>query len=146
MKNTIVLISSGRVAEAVAAGVVRPGHFVELTSAGKAQVQSQAGEVGRKLIAYEDALQGKTIREHSYAVDDVVFMQYLQSGDIVQARLKIGENITQGDKLTFDGAGALEAWTAGAGDANDPFLVAFAAESVDNSGGSEAVLIKVEIA
>ena len=92
--------------ETEAAAALSPGNLLELTSANTIQKHSVAGGVAEKNIAKEDALEGRTV-DTDYAVGDVVSSHLAQSGDVVLALVKAGENVAVGDQLVSAGDGTL---------------------------------------
>lgn len=96
----------------VAAAAITPGMLLELTSANKVQAHSNAGQdVGVIMFARENLLEGKTV-DDNYAADDEVDVWIPQRGDIVEAILADGENVSIGDKLESNGYGFLQKYTA----------------------------------
>lgn len=147
-KNTIKLKKySDIIEEYEAAGTITPGMLVELTSAGKVQAHSTAGEFAEKIFALENELEGEDI-DDDYASGDQVQCWVAGRGDQVYAVLADGENIAIGDVLESDGNGALqEASAEVAGSATFPeSVVAVALEAVVTSGSPVATSrIKVRV-
>ena len=109
LSRKIVLRGNPLHDEGVAAGAIKPGQFVKLDSDGKYVVHATALGFGEKIIAVEDALQGKTIND-AYAANDRVSVAILHPGCEVAAYINAGANgnIAIGDHLVPDGAGNLE--------------------------------------
>lgn len=106
--NTILLKGRGHHDEGVAGAAVSPGEAVELQADGKydPMVSAQAAALKRSLqIAKEDALQGKTTAD-AYALDDQLFFYSALPGDHVNALVKSGQDISEGDKLVVEGGGS----------------------------------------
>jgi hypothetical protein len=131
-----------------AAAAITPGHLVELTSADKVQVHANAGQNAARMFALEDNLQGKEISQ-AYAADDQVRVGVFRAGDIVNARLADGQNISIGDLLESAGDGTLQAHTPdteslgadSSGNLTTIYshqIVGVATEAVDMSGSSAA--------
>ena len=131
------------VEEYVAVAAITPGHFVELTSAGKVQVHATAGGNIVPMVALENELEGQTISD-AYAADDPVQVWIPQRGEQVYALLKDGENVAIGAFLESAGDGTLQAHTpdVNVSDESDNILgnqiVAVALEAVYMSGSSGA--------
>jgi acyl CoA:acetate/3-ketoacid CoA transferase alpha subunit len=136
--NRIELKTVGKREEAIAAGIFKPGHLLELTSVGKVQKHSVAGGAAELLFALEDALQGKTVID-AYAVGDVAFFIKALPGDEVLARLAQGQDVAIAAVLKSDGAGALTA-QGGTGT-----ILARAIEAVDNNPGTGEEFIRVRV-
>jgi len=147
-KNTIKLKKYlDIVNEYVAAGTITPGMLVELTSAGKVQAHSSAGEPVLPMFALEDELQGNGI-DDNYSADDQVQVWVTVRGEEVYALLKDGENVSIGDFLESDGAGHLQKYAATTATAIEypASIVAVALEAVDLSNSAVAVgRIKVRV-
>lgn len=136
--NTIkVKKYSDNVEELIAAAAITPGMLVEVTSAGKVQAHSSAGQNALPKFALEDELQGKTINE-DYSANDPVQVWTPYRGDLVYAILADGENASIGSELESNGDGTLRVHTAdSAGAVEYPqSIVGIAREAVDLSGSS----------
>jgi hypothetical protein len=146
LPKRIYLIGDGRMEEALAAEVIKPGHLVKLNSDGDVIKHNSAGGWAEKSFAQEDALQGKTI-DDAYAVNDsantpdIVFIVMAQTGDVVYAWLAAGESADPSKFLASNGDGTLQ--VAGSSD----IRLAVPLETVDNSdtGENTAVRIRVRI-
>lgn len=140
---------------------VDPGELVEFASDGRVQPHSSAPDLngnGSALprFAIEARDLGKGI-DDTYTYDsnddEGENCRYARPspGTKVQAWLAAGENVNDGDSLESAGNGALQQHTGldPAGDGTDTIadnlVVAEADESVDNSGGSDAVRIWVTV-
>jgi len=97
--------------EYTAVSAITPGELLELTSAGEVQAHSDAGQNAERLFALEDELQGNDI-DDDYSADDKVQVWVAQTGEWVYAWLAEGQDVSIGDFLESDGAGALQAHTA----------------------------------
>jgi len=109
--NRIVLKSANRHDEGVAAAALYPGHVVEKTSASTSpatvQKQTSYGKTGERLIAVEDALQGKTTTQ-AFATGDIVPLLMADPGDLALLRLPAAAAaVTKGDKLLLNGDGCV---------------------------------------
>lgn len=138
----IVLRGSPRQDEAVASGVIKPGHLIKLDSNDKVLVHATANGEAERAFAVEDALQGRTI-DTAYAIGERVSYVLPVPGDEVAAYIKAGANgnIVIGDKLVSAGNGCLEKY-------NGTVLqvIAIAREAVDlNDSGDVDTRIRVRI-
>jgi len=110
--NTIGLIVHGRYREAVASGIIKPGHMGKLDSDGKILKHATYGGNGPVLVAIEDRLSGyqnanRNIMD-AYAVDDVVPYQMPIPGDLFLCRLPANASaVVVGDTLISNGDGTL---------------------------------------
>jgi len=125
--------------DAVAA--ITPGMLLELTSAGKVQAHSSAGQNLLHMFACEDELQGKSI-DDNYAADDKVQVWVPGRGDQVDAILVDGQNVAIGDFLESNGDGKLKKHTIDGSASGEPDpvysnqIVGVALEAVDLSDSS----------
>ena len=147
MALTVLAKGSPIVKEAVASEAITPGHLIEFGGSNDVQKHSTAGGNARKVFAREQDYIGQDIDAACAAGDRIPYLSARQ-GDEVRALLGSGTseyNIGKGDALESDGTGKLQKHgTAATGDSHN--LVGFAMEAVDNSGGSEAVRITIEVA
>jgi len=141
-KNTIKLKKYLDVIdEFIAAGVITPGHLLEIDSAGKVVVHNSAGGNVTPLIALEDELQGRTI-DTNFAALEPVQVWTAQRGEVAYMLLANGESVAIGDYLESAGDGTLQAHTADDASSDEAFtiygnqLVGIALEAVDMSGSS----------
>jgi len=137
-KNTVILKDYLKIREEYeAAAAITPGYLIEMTSAGKVQAHSSAGQNMIHMFALEDELQGNGISD-AYSSGDQVQCWIPQRGDQVYALLDDGESVTKGDFLESAGNGNLQKYTADAeGVANyTNQIVGIALETVDLSGSS----------
>ena len=133
VEQKIHLIGNFRHDEKLAVAVLSPGHVVELTSADKVQKQSTGAAIAERLVAVEDALQGKTVSD-AYAAGDVVSFNIYPRGSEAQVFLKAGEDVAIGAKLELDGTGCLVALASG-----DPFAIATEAQDLSASGAVDTL-------
>src|SRR6056297_3296955 len=137
-KNTVILKDYLKIREEYeAAAAITPGYLIEMTSAGKVQAHSSAGQNMIHMFALEDEHQGNGISD-AYSSGDQVQCWIPQRGDQVYALLDDGESVTKGDFLESAGNGNLQKYTADAeGVANyTNQIVGIALETVDLSGSS----------
>lgn len=145
--NTIMVKGRGIGKEAVAAGAILPGSFLEYKSTGKVGVHATAGGAANRIIARENELAGKGIAD-SYAADDTVFFETVQSGFEVLTHVAASTAaIVIGDKLVSDGLGGVRKMTAitDAATAGQD-VIGTALQAVDNSGNASSkarILIEV---
>lgn len=134
--------------EAKVAAIFKPGHLVEITSAGEAQKHSVAAGNSNKAFALASQTTGGTI-DDAYAVGEVALVGYAQSGQLVNAVLAAAAPaIVAGDALESAGNGTLRKQVVAAAttQASRDSVVGYADESVDNSGGGSEVRIIVRVA
>ena len=133
-KNTIKVKNYSDIMEEITATAVaiRPGVFLELTSAGTVQAVSTAGGNIIPMVACEDELQGKGIGD-SYAASDKIQVWIPGRGDQVYAWLEDGQSVAIGAFLECTTTGTLQAHAADISDAPNVTnqIVAVALEAVD---------------
>ena len=146
-KNTVILKDYLKIREEYeAAAAITPGYLIEMTSAGKVQAHSSAGQNMIHMFALEDELQGNGISD-AYSSGDQVQCWIPQRGDQVYALLDDGESVTKGDFLESAGNGNLQKYTAdteaigvnSSGNVESIYtnqIVGIALETVDLSGSS----------
>jgi hypothetical protein len=132
--------------EDTAAATIKPGYLLEKTSAGKVQAHSMEGGWAERAFAIEDALQGDTTSD-SYSADDEVSYNLEQPGNVVQAWLKAGENVSKGDALISAGDGTLIKNGSEGSSTTVRQIIAYAEEALDLSdSGDTATLMDVRVA
>lgn len=139
--KTVDLSGDGVAQEAEALGTITPGMLIERATSGSTfgvQAHSSQGETGNLHFAVEYDLTGRGISD-DYSSGDQVKFKTFYPGAHVYALLADGENVSAGDHLVSDGAGALDARTV------DEVIIAQALEDVDNSAGGAVARIKVEV-
>ena len=133
-KNTVVLKNYlNNFGEFVAASVITPGQFVEITSEGKVQRLTTDG-AAIPILAIEDNLQGKDIHD-DYAIGDQVQVWFPQRGDEAYVLLTDGQNVAVGDALGSSGTGSVEKVTGESGSVATGAL-AQVVDAIDLSGSS----------
>lgn len=122
--------------EAIASGILKPGHHIKLDTDGKVLKHATAGGKDSLMVAIEDSLQGKTITD-AYAVGDLVRYEMLKHGDVFYGRVPAAAPaIVIGDSLVADGTGCFIKLVT-----STHHIYAEAIEALDNSaGGAEAFL------
>lgn len=136
--KTVELYGYGIQNEAEALAAITPGMLIERGSGG-VQAHSTAGETATPAFAVENGMVGRGI-DDAYADGDQVIYKTFSPGSAVYALAHAGGTaITINAFLKSGGDGTLELAT------DDEVVIAQALEAVDNSGGSEAVRIKVEV-
>lgn len=135
----IQLLGEGRHEEGRAAADITPGDLIELTSGGTVRRHNGQAQRSERTFALEDALQGRGITD-DYAAGELVSYCVSSPGDVVFARLGIGENIEIGDKLVSGGDGTLR--QAGSGGEEE---IAVALEAMDLSDSGSAVEVVTHI-
>jgi len=93
--------------ELVAAGTITPGMLCEVTSDGEVQAHSTEGGRAERLIAQEDALQGKGV-DTDYSADAIVSLAVAGPGDVFNMLVALGEAGDPGEPVISDGNGALK--------------------------------------
>lgn len=93
--------------EGRAGATVTPGMLIALNASGVYVPHATADGPAATTFAIEDALQGNTI-DDNYASGDLVRMVHVLPGDHVLAILEAGQTVTDGQKLTSNGAGFLQ--------------------------------------
>lgn len=144
--QTILLKGDPLPKEGTAGGAITPGHLVQRSS-GSYVVHATAAGNALPAFAKEDSDAGQTISD-DYASGDRVRLLVCRTGDEVHALVAAGAAaIADGDALESAGDGTLRvvATEAATADTQRDGIVAYAREAVDNSGGAEAVRIKVEV-
>jgi hypothetical protein len=134
--NTIIARAKLHTKERTAGGAITPGHLVALNTSGQVVVNGAAAATNaQKAFALEDQAQGRDI-DDAYAATETVLYQVFQPGDEIYAWLENGANVAIGAALESNGAGELQALTAGE-------VVGYALEAVNASGGAERIRIEV---
>ncbi len=106
MANRIMLKGRYEHEEAVAAGTIKPGMLIEQIDGDKVQAHSTEGGYAERLVAVEDALQGKSVAD-SYSAGDVVSFAAVLPGSECQMLLKAGESVSIGERLISGGNGTV---------------------------------------
>lgn len=138
--KTILLKGSPMSKEKFSAGALRPGMLVRHSSASQINVHNNAAALlGPFMVVRELEFAGGGI-DDLYETGDSCPYYIGRSGDEFYMLLAPGANVAYGAALQSNGAGLLTAQTS-----TNPTR-AFALETVNNSGGSDPVRIKVEVA
>lgn len=87
-------------------GNIKPGYLLQLQSDGDVRSHQTRGGKSARWFAKENYLEGKTVSD-AYATDDVVLYHKARPGDVVQAVLKAGENVSKGDYAISYGDGTV---------------------------------------
>lgn len=93
--------------EAVAAGTVTPGMLCEMTSSGTVQAHSSEGGRAERLIALEDALQGRGV-DTNYSAADIVTLAVAAPGEVFNLLMASGEDGQPGDEVISAGDGTIK--------------------------------------
>lgn len=104
MKNAIQLKGPFVASELPAAGTISPGMLVRQSSATACNVHATEGGYAEKMVAVEDALQGRTVADN-YASGDPVQIHTQSPGAMTLGLLKAGYNYTAGALLVSAGDG-----------------------------------------
>ena len=135
--------------DGVAQEEISPGELVEVqgqVDTGVDDAREVASQTGEAVpvpfrLALEYSHTGRGI-DDDYSADDHMEFRHFKPGEEGYAWLADGENVTEDDLLVSNGDGTFR---AAAGDGSeDAAAIAVPTEAVDNSGGDEAVRIRVE--
>jgi len=139
--NQIQLKGQYRLEEAIGDGIVKPGMVLELTSAGKVKAHSTEGGVAERLVAVEDALQGKSVFD-AYSDGDRVIYHVETPGAETQVLVKAGSNVSIGEKLisAADGTFIPDGDEASATTSTSLTCVALEAADLTNSGDVDTLV------
>lgn len=104
--NTIYLKGSYFKEQSRTAGEpgIYPGMLLEVASDGELQKHSGAGAIAERIVAFEDALQGKTVND-VYTIHNPVDTGIIAPGAETHVLVAAGQNIAIGDKLMSAGNG-----------------------------------------
>ena len=119
---------------------ITPGMLIEETSAGLVQAHSTEGGRGEAMFATEDALQAHT-KTDNYAVSALISTIFPYKGSVVNALIADGQDISIGDELISDGAGALKARSDASSGVTVQQTIAIAEEARDLTGSSAVAII-----
>ena len=128
--------------EYVAAGTITPGMLIELVAAGTVQAHSTEGGRAERMVALEDALQGKTVAD-DYSADDIVTVALPAPGTVMNMLLAVGETATIGEELISAGDGTLKCLDNASSPSKVYQTIGYAMEA--KTGHSVATLITVRI-
>lgn len=134
MANQILLDGEAREETKIAAAALTPGELVEEGStAGQVQANSSANDANaeRKWVRENRENEGDGVST-DIASGDTCTVIHPESGAVVNARIAHGTNVSHGDPLGSDGAGALQSYSSGR-------IVAFAGEDINNTSGSASL-------
>jgi len=95
-----------RAEEAAAAGTITPGMLVEYTTSGTIQAHATEGGRHERLVALEDALQGRAVAT-DYSATELVSMALVAPGTVMNMLIASGEACDIGDELVSAGDGTL---------------------------------------
>lgn len=93
--------------EAVAVGTISPGMLCEMTATPTVQAHSVEGGLSERLIALEDALQGRGVNTN-YSATEIVTLALAAPGEVFNMLMAIGEDGAPGDKVVSAGDGTLK--------------------------------------
>lgn len=141
--NTIHLAGDFRREEALANAALTPGHVVELMSTGKIRKHATAGGYGQRMVAVEDALQGRTISD-AYEADELASYNICAPGSESYVYQKAGSNVAVGALMISAGDGTLIENGEQASGVTVRQILAVALEASDlSASGAVATRIKV---
>jgi hypothetical protein len=92
--------------EAVAAGTITPGMLCEITTSGTIQAHSTAGGRGERLVALEDALQGRGV-DTDYSAAEIVQFAVMEPGGVFNMLMAAGETGSPGQEVVSGGDGTV---------------------------------------
>ena len=135
--NTIKIKKySDNIEEYAADAAIVPGSLLELNSTNEVKVHATSGRnVGPKMFALEDELQGKGI-DDAYAAGDKVQVWLPAPGDVVLGILADGQSVSIGSLLESNGAGYLIAHTPDAGSQDSIYQDAIVGTSLEDMDAS----------
>lgn len=139
--NTVIVKGNGIRKEGALASDstdITPGMFVARSGAKFADVTAAGAKASAKAVAVEQETFGTGITTDYDTDGERVLYHVCSPGDEVFALLATGQNVAVGAALETASGGALTAYTTGP-------AVALAMEAVNNSAGSAAARILVEI-
>ncbi len=125
--------------EGVASSAIKPGMLVEIGGAKDLQPQSTAGANCRRAIALENDLLGKGITDTYKAGERVRVGSFVPGQEVLVLLPGGADAVTKGDALQADTNGYVDKHSDG------KFVIGYALESVDNSGSTDDVFIKMEV-
>ena len=138
--NTIIIAGDYRKLQSkvIATGqTIKPGMLLKENSDGKLEVHGTAGDYAERIVALEDALQGKTV-DDAYTADTVCDCAIMLPGSESQVLVKAGESIVIGDQLVSAGDGKFKE------DTGTDKVLCIALEAADlNDSGDVDTLVKV---
>lgn len=130
--------------EYVSAGVITPGMLIELTVAGTVKAHAEEGGRCERLVALEDALQGRAVATN-YAAAEVVTCALPYKGTTMNMLIAVGQNVGIGDELVSNGAGSLQKRGMGSSGVTEHEVVGICVEAKDNSAGAAPALAAVRV-
>lgn len=92
--------------EAVASKAVSPGMLCEIVTDGRVQYHSTQGGRAERLVAVEDALQGRGVAT-AYSVGDQVMLSVVEPGTVMNMLIAAGQNADPGEEVISAGDGTL---------------------------------------
>jgi len=143
--RSIILVGNPLLDEIVAGATISPGMLLRKQSTGVVNPAATEGGREERMIALEDALQGKTV-DDNYAAADIVSIGRFKRGEKFQGLLKAGVGVVVGEQLISAGDGTF----IGVADATSAGVVvdviAVADEALDlSASGSVNTLIQMRI-
>lgn len=136
--------------EALAAAAIGPGELVDKDGSGDLILNADsAGTVPvKKMVAIEsptaDTSSANSAIDQDYDSGDTVRYVIPAPGSRLYMYLSSGENVSEGDPLTSDGAGALEAITLTGTTGVDQAIVCYADEDVNASTGRSRIHVRFQ--
>lgn len=130
--------------EGKAAEAITPGHLVKFNSSGLVIKHNVASGAAAPWFAYENELFGGGI-DDAYAANDQVLIECAPSGGEIYALVAAGAAaIVIGDEIESAGDGTVKKSTGGY-PTNEGWVIGYATEAVNNSGGGSPARLRVAI-
>lgn len=144
--RTIRLQGQRNLKELVAAGAIKPGMLLAISTTGTVAAHAVAGKMQRRLFASENELIGKTV-DDAYASGERVRGDLFAPNEVVGALLKKGFAYTPATALVSDGTGMLQPVTALASAAQAAAeIVGYPQSALDlSAGGAVDTLHPVDV-
>lgn len=138
--NTIMIRGAEyarRMERLATAAVITPGQILSLNSDDKVLRHATAGGRFTRLVAVEDENQGRGI-DTDYAASSRVQFNVVKPGDVINALVADGEDISIGDEIESNGDGDVREVTGDSGGTAEGSIIGIALEALDLSDSSGA--------
>lgn len=145
MPKTISLKAPGVRNEATASAAITPGELLEFGGSNDLQAHSAAGGDAMPMIAVENELIGNDI-DTDYPSGDQVQYDVPHTGAEYYMFLADGENVSKGDFLESDGAGALQAAGTASSSGAHVAVIGQALEALDlsaSAGNRQRIKVRI---
>jgi len=131
-----------RTEEVAAAGTITPGMLCEMTSAATVQAHSTEGGRAERLVAMEDALQGRAVSTN-YSASEIVTLGLPVPGTEMAMLIASGESANIGDELVSAGDGTLKNASNLASASMNEQVIAIAVESFTTLSENTLKLVRI---